>query len=344
LLDNVKAAAAKWDRDKREMFAQWIANGMRTWPSKPRKYGLGKISTGNESLDRMLGNASDRAKNAGRDFSDGAKNWGADSSDQFNKITGGLVGSKKPGKPSGRVLRTSRNRNYNRNSTPRSRTWSRRSTPGVLTWIRNPRFVPRMENHTLRTSRELHVRFEHCVAGSAGDGGGSVGLIVNASSFRAQVNSRQGQADRGHDSAVVAVSISFANLVGEPNSQRPTASIAVDAFADASGLNAPTRVRHKLQELVELYLPEVEIEGRKKFVEKRVSIHNPHDEPLRVWVQIENRFVRDRAFQWKWDPGQPATGNAFRFVIPAKTERPMTLRYENGHAASSKKDRCTEAA
>jgi hypothetical protein len=147
------------------------------------------------------------------------------------------------------------------------------------------------------------------------------------------INSRSGKSDRDYDSAVVAATISLRDLVGD--SQQPTARIDVEDFSDSSGMNAPTLVRHKLQDLIELYLPDVEIEGRKKMVEKRFAIDNPHDEPLKVWIQLQNRQVRDRAYRWKWEPGQPGTEEAYQFLIPAKTPSPVTLRYEDSRSESS---------
>ncbi len=322
MLDNVRKATVKWEREKRELAQKWVLHWDQTLRDQAAKAGLVPGSTGDPRLDNMLAEATSRLEKL-RSQSPVPLPPGIDPDMFFGDGKKKKEKRPDPEKQKQEQLRQDFDTKVQQLVAAINQTRIDRTPPADVRTTE--------DHHTRRLNRELHVVFEQCVSGSSGDGHGAIGLIVRCSGFQVQINSRSGQSDRDRGSAVVTATISLENLVGE-SADRPTAKIEVEVFHDSSGMDAPTLVRHKLQELLERHLPEVELGGRRKIYEKQLAIENPTDEPLAVWVIAEHGRKGAVSPKWVWQPNLPGTADGHRFVIPAHTTSPVTLRYEQSDA------------
>ena len=94
-------------------------------------------------------------------------------------------------------------------------------------------------------------------------------------------------------SDVKAAWVEFRPLIADDKAgTKPTARIFVDGLRDESGFNATMLARYELQQLVEKYLPEVEIDGPRFIEERYLAVKNGTDETLTVWIQAES-LVRE---------------------------------------------------
>jgi hypothetical protein len=166
---------------------------------------------------------------------------------------------------------------------------------------------------------QLRVRFRNAASELQGTDGAALALLVSTSGFRTTINTRRSSQQSAASDARPA-SVRFAGFVSD-DKRRPKATIAVPELEDASSFDARRIAHYEIQKLIELYLPDVEIEGPKTYVESQLAVRNDTDEPIAVWVQARWRHVENASFVWDWSPGNPPSREAHRFKVePGKTK------------------------
>ena len=115
---------------------------------------------------------------------------------------------------------------------------------------------------------------------------------------------------------------------------RPDVQIDIPTLEDYSGFPASQMVRDRVVDLIERFLPEALIDGKRPFYEKQLRIHNATDQRVRVWVQRRTR-IRNRHYDydWKWTPSGPGTCEAHTLeldpgdsvVPPPRREKELLL-------------------
>ena len=358
MLPNFASAASKWAKEKSGLMGRWASHWQNTLHTQASKLGPSQMHTGDAKLDQLLG---DIARGGNTQVPWNQSLWGTTGVDPnavIGKVAGGigiptpndiplpggssvgglLNGGKKTEKPSGPSPEEQRRIERSKAFVQKVNEISAAIETVRLNDSNDQQLRAAKTGVPIRSVQELHVAFQHCATASAGDGHGDIGLTVHVAGFDVRIDSKSGTDERKCGSAITAARIEFQNLVpNDESGRKPTARIIVSPFEDSSGMHAEVVVRHKLQELVELYLPEVEILGRRKFVEKQLAVQNSHSEPLVLWVQLENRSVRNRQFHWSWDPGQPGTNIASRYQLAPGATTPIALRYEAGLDETAKK-------
>ena len=81
ILKNIAVAAAQWEKEKRELLASWENHWRESLHNEAKKLGLDSISTGDENVDRLLGDISREGKRGGAWVSDVWKGAGAEASE-----------------------------------------------------------------------------------------------------------------------------------------------------------------------------------------------------------------------------------------------------------------------
>ena len=375
ILGNIAVAAAQWETDKRALLANWENHWRDSLHNEAKKLGLDKVSTGDPNVDRMLGDISRDGKRGGQWVSDVWKNAGAEASETIknpgeklqglpgavgkdlenlgNTVTDGLSnvadsvglgslfggggGGDRPSGPSEAEKRAAElHRKVEEKLKPitlaanRVRVVRKPAAPDARQ--RSGRFAAK--------NTELYVTFDNSVGASEGDGNGALGLTVAATGLRSRIAATpNGQNERQSSSDVKAAWVEFTALVAKADPPaKPTARIFVNPLADASGQDATTLARHELQNLVERYLPEVEIEGRKKYRESQLAVQNDTDEPVLVAVQLRTRRFNGSAHEWSWSPAEPGKSTALRFKIPGARRSPCCSGSKTHSIATPRKE------
>jgi hypothetical protein len=96
---------------------------------------------------------------------------------------------------------------------------------------------------------------------------------------------------------------------------RPVATITVPKLVHDSVFPGEQLVRDRIQALLEFHLPEVEIEGNRRFFEKKLAIRNRTSEPVTVWLQRRTRVKIGKQPGWQWLPGAPASTDSTRITV-----------------------------
>ena len=166
---------------------------------------------------------------------------------------------------------------------------------------------------------QLRVQFRNAASDLLGKEGVTVALLVSTSGFRSTINTRKSnQLQAASDGRPAYVQID--GFVSDEK-RRPRARIVVPKLKDASSFNAQRIAHYELQRLIELYLPDIDIQGPKTYVESQLAVYNLCKEPITVWVQGRWRKVDNAHFVWQWAPGNPGSREAYRFSIdPGETE------------------------
>lgn len=349
ILQNIAAAAAKWESDKKELLAKWEKHWRESLHNEAKKYGVDALRTGDPNADRVLGDiaregkqggkwVSDVWKKSGKEASEFVKNpadklaslpsnvgrelenFGGSVSSGFKNATSSLFGGgSSDDEPSGPSPAELRARDLHKKV-------ETKIEPLVAACSRvRVHETPRAEKgKSGAQTSELRFRFDNAVGASRGKGNGTVGLTVGASGYRSRVSYREkDKADRDYSSDVKGASIEFAAVVPQDSRDlkkdevqgKPKARIRVEPIKDASGMNA-TRLAHiEIQRLVERHLPEVEIEGPKMHYVSQLAVHNRTKEPIKVWVQRRSRRYDGQKLVWEWTPAEPGSRDAHRFKL-----------------------------
>jgi hypothetical protein len=365
ILSNIAVAAAKWEQDKRELLAKWEDHWRDTLHEEAKKYGLDSIATGDPNVDRMLGDMAREGKASGKWVSDvwkksggeaarfvqdpartvrdlpgnarrEAENAGQAISNTANRLSGGRFGSPKPDDDSGPSAAELRAEQLQQQVEAKLVAITDAANR-VHREERLPEEHHAAGNKFYGRSAELRFTFDNAVGISEGSGNGSLGLTVSASSLSSRVRLGKNQhVDRQHEATVTAATVHFTSLLprhpadlkeGEVQSN-PNARIEVQPINDVSGLNAEQLVRLELQKLIERYLPEVEIEGPKKFVESLITVRNDTQETVNVWAKVRTRRVVANRLTWEWSPASPDAAGAHKISVPAGETRLMSRSFK----------------
>ncbi|WP_406700083.1 hypothetical protein V5E97_14705 [Singulisphaera sp. Ch08] len=172
-------------------------------------------------------------------------------------------------------------------------------------------------------STRLRLLFEHAASapwGSNAPESGEVMFLVRATGMKSTINTRYpDRSQRLSGSDVQAGYVFFQDLLKAD--AKPKARIGIPRLKHNSALPAELIASDEIQRLVELHVPEAEIEGYRKLYERKLAIKNETDEPMTVWVNAEARVRRDDAFNWSWDSGVPAEKAATAFLVPARSTK-----------------------
>lgn len=360
MLQNIAAAAAKWEADKKELLAKWDSHWRESLHDEAKKHGLDKVDTGNPAVNQILGGISSDAKWSGGVVSDVWKKSGAEAADfvkdpaaslsslpsnfgrELSNVAesatetignlfggGGGGGGGSSGPDPATVRANELHAEVEKKLTPLVQACN-----AVHLAKKTASRPERSRERYFSETSEVRVQFENAVGVSRGKGSGLVGLTLAANGYRSRIHhGPESKVEQQDTSDVKGASIDFTSLVPQDKADlsegekqgSPKARIHVDQLADASGLNAGRRAHAKLQELVEQYLPEVEIEGPKMYYESQLAIENRTKEPIHVWVQTYSRALTNGALVWNWSPANPPAREAHRFTIKAGTTETLQI-------------------
>ena len=90
MLKNVAKAAAKWEKDKKELLAKWESHWRNELHEQAKRYGVDALRTGDPNVDKFLGDLSTTGKRAGGWVSDTWKDAGGAASDFVKNPVGTL--------------------------------------------------------------------------------------------------------------------------------------------------------------------------------------------------------------------------------------------------------------
>jgi hypothetical protein len=167
---------------------------------------------------------------------------------------------------------------------------------------------------------QLHVHFLSNSAGMDNPSDVGFALLIEVSGYQVDITHGDSEIKEPNPAGhVYKVQIVIKGLMD--GGQRPVATIDIPPLDHDSVFPAEQLVRERLQRLLEYHFPEVEVEGEKRFFEKRLAIENRHDEPVTVWVQ-RRTFVRAAEQRgWQWVPAECNAAGAKQIKIaPGKTE------------------------
>ena len=81
-------------------------------------------------------------------------------------------------------------------------------------------------------------------------------------------------------------------------------------------LDVSILIRERLQRLVEQYLPGLLGPRASAILREAPDDSQREREPITVWVECR-AFTRDpKGYAWRWVPGEPGSGKAFKLVVP----------------------------
>ena len=192
-------------------------------------------------------------------------------------------------------------------------------------------------------SSELHVRFLTAAADLGENQRDAVCLFpVQVSGFTSRVNP-QGESTQTAGSDLQRATVRLVGLIGQ---DRPKARIELAKLDHGSDFPADQLVRDRIHDLIRLYFPEAEIEGRQRFFERELVIRNDTEQPIRAWVFVRSwdkspdqqegpelgrtdEEVRNEGgdVRWRWLPGDPASARPIELTVaPRKSERVLFQR------------------
>jgi hypothetical protein len=217
----------------------------------------------------------------------------------------------------------------------------------------------------LKERSELNIQFRSPSASLVGDDDALLSIVVPSSGFTDR--RRPGLQQKPEvKSGVKVATVRIDGLVADPpkegevkelpgiaggipvpkTPEPPTAKINVPDLVHGSQFSARNLAHVQIQEWIERYLPEVEIQGPKKYVESRLAVKNDTDEPLTVWVKAYHRQSREGRLQWTWFPQASGGEGAYRFIVKPGEKKLLDLSESLGESeiASSKKPGLLAAA
>jgi len=186
---------------------------------------------------------------------------------------------------------------------------------------------------------QLNLQFRNPSAALEGNDGALLTVVVPAAGFSEKIRTGKPTVRKTESDFQIAT-VRFERLVADPpkvdtaktgegkteptktnQPKPPTAKISVPILKHGSQFPAERLAHVHLQELIERFLPEVEILGPKKYVESRLAVKNGTDEPLVLWVKTYHRQPIQGRLDWAWLPSAPKEVPAFRFALkPGETK------------------------
>jgi hypothetical protein len=171
---------------------------------------------------------------------------------------------------------------------------------------------------------ELSVKCDRATLAPDGDHDIIIALSLRCSGYRVHMSSQE-PSQRAQGAEIKWATVRLKNAQGSASGPR---SIEINlpplnvnhnyTDLDVSGL-----IHERLQAIIEQNLPDFSINGAQRFYEKHLAVHNASDEPINVWVQ-GRAFTRDqKGYSWRWLPGEPASGRALKFLVPARTTKKL---------------------
>jgi len=178
---------------------------------------------------------------------------------------------------------------------------------------------------------ELKFRFLLSTSGLINDNKDGMLLIPMQISGFSSTISPGSKPQRKVGSDLVDIRVAFKGLVG---AETPQADIKLPPFEQGSSFPAADLVREEIQERIEQFLPEVEIEGRQRRREKQLRIMNKTKQTLKVFIHRRtNRFLEEKGYEWIWLPSDPGQHPQVLTVSPgesklvtADTLKPLTAQ------------------
>lgn len=181
------------------------------------------------------------------------------------------------------------------------------------------------KNSAYLERRELFVKLANCAVAPAegGEKDAILAFVVRHNGYQWLVNDRSVKASKDEDGSEVKwASIRVKNFKSE-GGRRPNVEFELPKLSDYSGLPVSELVHDRLLDLIETFLPEADIEGRRRFYQKQLRIENKTEETITVWIQrrTRKRIADSYRHEWTWTPGKPGSSEAAQITIePKKTE------------------------
>ncbi len=188
-------------------------------------------------------------------------------------------------------------------------------------------------------SSELHMRFLTAAADlSENKQDGICTFPVQVSGFSSNISSAQGVSDQKTGSDLQRAKITLVGMIGQP---KPKAKVDLAGLQHGSSFPADQIARDRIHDLIRQYFPEAEIDGKQRFFEKELVVHNETDEAIRVWVygrswdkspdqkeggelgRTEDEVKNETSdVAWRWLPGEPGSARPIELRIAAgQTEK-----------------------
>jgi len=195
-------------------------------------------------------------------------------------------------------------------------------------------------------SSQMHMRFLTAAADLAeNQKDGICTFPVQVSGFTNQIDSSKKQDNQKTGSDVQRAEIKLAGLIGQP---RPKATVKLPALNHGSTFPADQIARDRIHDLIRLYFPEAEIDGKQRFFEKEIEIQNDSKESIRVWVfgrswdkspakplegeqlgRTDEEVKNESGMMvWQWVPGPPERTKPIELTISAGQSRKVQYRDE----------------
>ncbi|MCA9175569.1 MAG: hypothetical protein KDB14_13885 [Planctomycetales bacterium] len=191
--------------------------------------------------------------------------------------------------------------------------------------IKTPSPVERRgEGFIVDQRKELHLEFQQGATRLDQDVNAQALFPLKVTGFTLQYDSRKDLrpvVKRGSDLQRVLVTVE--GLLADEG--KPKARIRDFQLKHGTDYDAVQLARDEIISRIQWYLPDVDIEGKQKFQEKRLAIENLTEEPVWVFAVAHSRQRANKGFEFRWRPANPDSGNAYRMQIPPKSTLPFLI-------------------
>ena len=176
---------------------------------------------------------------------------------------------------------------------------------------------------------ELHIEFQVGATRLLNQVDASALFPVKVTGYQRVFDSRkhaQPVTERGSDLQRIMVTVE--GLLADEGT--PKAKIRPFELKHGTDYDAVQLARDAIIDRVRWYLPDVEIEGRQKFLQKTLSIQNATDEPIWVFAHVRRRIRDEKTYEWNWLPGDPGSAKPYRMRVDPKTTQQFEIELLKG--------------
>lgn len=346
MVENVLKEMAEWDKQARGALADAEKQFRNELHNAAKQVGVDALRTGNEQADKFLGQISDGGKELGGIMSDQGKRIGGELSKAVKnpvgavqmgaqEVLGAISGIFGGGGRSDRSAAIAAERKARQEKELHEAI--NKKVNNLLVAISRHKGIHEVQNQThghgsnrLSRRSELYLNFGEAVAGAAKNSktDAVVAFTIKVSGFQSNIGAKSGSArQQTFDANVHSGTVYIKNLApSEKDKKRPSAKINISRLQHGSSFPAEQIAHDEIQKLIELHLPDVDIEGNLLREEKKLALHNKTDENIKVSVQIESRDVKNAKFVWNWHPGAKPGPQARTYSFYLKPNQEMLLR------------------
>lgn len=179
---------------------------------------------------------------------------------------------------------------------------------------------------------ELHIEFQLGATRLENEKDGAALFPIKATSLSRKYDSRrQERPELKERGDLQRVKLTVRGLLSEGDT--PKAKITdfdpkrEFKISHVTNYDAEQLIRDEIHRAIRWYLPEVLIEGRQKYLQKKLEIKNATDESIWVSLHRRTRVRGEKGYQWKWLPNEPGKGAAYdRILVRPKTTHALKVK------------------